>query len=81
MLLITSRSASERGLQHDIGKLGVSDRILAVADIFDALSRDRPTAPPYPWRRYSPYLNKESGEKLCPRCVGTLDGLVSKGDL
>ena len=45
VLLITSRCASERGLLHEIGKLGVSDRILAVADIFDALSRDRPYRP------------------------------------
>jgi HD-GYP domain-containing protein (c-di-GMP phosphodiesterase class II) len=59
----------------------VPSRILAVADDFDALSQDRPYCPAMPMEKVLDILDEESGEKLCPWCVGTLNELVSKGDL
>lgn len=56
-------------------------RILAVADIFDALSQDRPYRPAMSMEEVFAILKKESGEKLCARCVDALDDLVSNGDL
>ncbi len=61
--------------------LSLPSRILAVADVFDALSQDRPYRPAMPMEKVLAILDEESGEKLCPRCVGTLNELVSKGDL
>jgi HD-GYP domain-containing protein (c-di-GMP phosphodiesterase class II) len=58
--------------------LSVPSRILAVADV---LSQDRPYRPAMPMEKVLAILDEESGEKLCPRCVGTLNELVSKGDL
>ena len=56
-------------------------RILAVADIFDALSQDRPYRPALPREEVFAILRRESGEKLSPECVEALDDLVSKGRL
>ncbi len=61
--------------------LDLPSRILAVTDIFDALSQGRPYRPAMPMERVLGLLKEESGEKLCPRCVGALDDLVSKGEL
>jgi HD-GYP domain-containing protein (c-di-GMP phosphodiesterase class II) len=61
--------------------LSVPSRILPVADVLDALSQDRPYRPTMPMEKVLTILDEESGEKLCPRCVGTLNELVSKGDL
>jgi putative nucleotidyltransferase with HDIG domain len=61
--------------------LNIPSRILAVADVFDALSQDRPYRPAMPLEQVLGILKKEGGEKLCPWCVGALDDLVSKGRL
>ena len=61
--------------------LDLPSRVLAVADVFDALSQDRPYRLAMPMEKVLAILNKESGEELCPRCAGTLNELVSKGDL
>jgi HD-GYP domain-containing protein (c-di-GMP phosphodiesterase class II) len=58
--------------------LSVPSRILPVADVLDALSQDRPYRPAMPMEKVLTILDEESGEKLCPRCVGTLNELVSK---
>lgn len=68
-----------RGITGD--SLSLSSRILTVADIFDALSQDRPYRPAMPLERVLDILKKESGEKLCTRCVDALDDLISRGEL
>ncbi len=61
--------------------MSLPSRILTVADVFDALSQDRPYRPTMSMEKALAILNEESGEKFCPRCVGALNELVSKGDL
>ena len=57
------------------------DRILAVADVFDALSQDRPYRKAMPMERVLDIMGEESGEKLSPESVEALGELVSKGEL
>jgi HD-GYP domain-containing protein (c-di-GMP phosphodiesterase class II) len=46
--------------------LGLPSRILAVADVFDALSQNRPYCPAMPMEKVLTILKKESGQKLPP---------------
>jgi len=61
--------------------LDFPSRILAVADIFDALSQDRPYRPAMPMEKVLGVLEKESGDKLCPVSVAALKELVEKDAL
>ena len=61
--------------------LDLPSRILAVADVFDALSQVRPYRPAMPLERVLGLLEKESGEKPCPSCVGALEDLISTGHI
>ena len=61
--------------------LSLSSRVLAVADVFDALSQDRPYRPALPREEVFTVLRKESGQKLSSECVEALEDLVSKGHL
>lgn len=62
--------------------LDLPARILAVADVYDALTQDRPYRPPMPMEKVLAILNAESAnKKLCAGCVGALDELVSKDKL
>ena len=61
--------------------LSQPDRILAVADIFDALSQDRPYREAMPMEKVLRIIERESGEKLSPESVEALGELVSKGEL
>ncbi len=61
--------------------LSLPSRILAVADVFDALSQDRPYRPALPMEEVFAILKKESGQKLSPECVEALMSLVSRGEL
>jgi HD-GYP domain-containing protein (c-di-GMP phosphodiesterase class II) len=72
-------SGYHRGITAE--DLSLFSRILVVADIFDALSQDRPYPSAMPMEKVLAILNDESGEKPCPRCVDALNELVSKGDL
>jgi HD-GYP domain-containing protein (c-di-GMP phosphodiesterase class II) len=54
---------------------------MAVADIFDALSQDRPYRPAMPMEEVFVILKKESGAKLASECVEALESLVSRGGL
>ncbi len=47
-------------------------RIVAVADIFDALTSERPYKEAWSVERASEVLREEAGTKLCPRCVHAL---------
>jgi len=61
--------------------LSLPSRILAVADVFDALSQDRPYRPAMSMEKVLAILNEESGQKLSIECVEALEDLVSKGEL
>ena len=72
-------SGYHRGVSAE--DLNLPSRILAVADVFDALSQDRPYRPAMPMEKVLTILKKESGQKLSPECVEALEDLVSKGEL
>ncbi|MGI8910334.1 MAG: HD-GYP domain-containing protein [Rubrobacteraceae bacterium] len=72
-------SGYHRGLTGD--DLNGPARMLAVADIFDALSQDRPYRPAMPMEKVFSILDKESGDKLCPASVTALRELVEKDSL
>ena len=56
-------------------------RLLAVADVFDALTQDRPYRPAMPTERALTVLRFGSGTKPCPAAVGAPEELVSAGKL
>ncbi len=71
-------SGYHRGVTGE--NLSLPARILTVADIFDALSRDRPYRPAMPTEQAFTILDKDSGDKLCPYSVKALRELVEKSD-
>lgn len=72
-------SGYPRGLTAE--DLDLPTRILTVADIFDALSKDRPYRPGMPLEKTLAILDEESGDKLCPESVAVLKALISEGAL
>lgn len=62
-------------------ELDLPSRILTVADMFDALSKDRPYRAAMPTEKVLSILSAESGHKLCPESVAVLKDLVQKGAL
>lgn len=72
-------SGYHRGLSGD--ELGTQARILAVADVFDALSQDRPYRSAMPMEQVLTILRRESGNRLCPDAVEVLEDLVSTGEV
>lgn len=72
-------SGYPRGLTAE--DLDLPTRILTVADIFDALSKDRPYRPGMPLEKALAILDEESGDKLCPESVATLKSLISDGEI
>ncbi|CAN5784887.1 3'3'-cGAMP-specific phosphodiesterase [soil metagenome] len=72
-------SGYPRGLKAE--DLDLPTRILTVADIFDALCKDRPYRPGMPLDRALAILDEESGDKLCPESVATLKDLISDGEI
>lgn len=67
-------SGYPRGLTAE--DLDLPTKILTVADIFDALSKDRPYRPGMPLEKVLAILDEESGEKLCPESVAILKELI-----
>jgi putative nucleotidyltransferase with HDIG domain len=65
-----------RGITGD--DLDRPSRILAVADIFDALSKDRPYRAAMPMEKVISILDSDSGDKLCPESVDILKELIEK---
>jgi len=47
-------------------------RIVAVADVFDALTSERPYKKPWPLEKALALLKDESGEHFDPACVNAL---------
>ena len=72
-------SGYHRGLTG--AELGQQARILAVADVFDALSQDRPYRRAMPMERVLRILRSESGSGLCPESVEVLEDLISAGEI
>ncbi len=70
-------SGYHRGLTAE--SLDLSTRILTVADMYDALSQDRPYRAGMPKDQALNILKEQSGTKLCPRSVEALDHVVAKG--
>lgn len=72
-------SGYHRGLTAD--DLSLQARVLAVADVFDAMAQDRPYRTAMPLEQVLAILREESGTKLCPRSVEVLEDLVEDGEL
>lgn len=54
--------------------IALSARIVAVADVFDALTSARPYKPAWPLERARDYLQEQSGRQFCPACVHAFVG-------
>ena len=50
-----------------------ASRILAVADVFEALTADRPYRPGMPLEKALGIIRRESGSGLCPACIEGLE--------
>jgi HD-GYP domain-containing protein (c-di-GMP phosphodiesterase class II) len=72
-------SGYHRGLTGD--DLNAQARMLAVADVFDAMLQDRPYRSGMPVEQALAIIRRESGTKLCPGSVRILEDLVSEGEL
>jgi putative nucleotidyltransferase with HDIG domain len=69
-------SGYHRGLR---GKdLDLPSRILAVADVYDALTQERPYRQALPKEKALGILAGESGARLCPRSVAALEELAAE---
>ncbi len=69
-------SGYHRGLSAE--DLDLPSRILAVADVYDALSADRPYHKALPKEKALDNLREESATKLDPESVALLEGLVTE---
>lgn len=68
-----------RGLSAE--QLDLDMRILAVADVFDALSAQRPYRDALPLPQVFAILDKDAGTALDAECIGTLKEIYRDGDL
>jgi HD-GYP domain-containing protein (c-di-GMP phosphodiesterase class II) len=58
--------------------LALEVRILTVADVYDALTTDRPYRPAWPAERAIALLHEETGSAFDPACVDALVGLLAE---
>jgi HD-GYP domain-containing protein (c-di-GMP phosphodiesterase class II) len=72
-------SGYHRGLSTE--NLSPRARILAVADVFDTLSRGQTYRPAMPMEKVLSILERERDDKLCPEPVAAPTELVEKGEL
>ncbi|CAN5465563.1 HD domain-containing protein [soil metagenome] len=72
-------SGYHRGVAGD--SLDRSSRILAVADIYDALAQERPYREAMPTEKVLSILEKESREKLCPASCEVMKDVIEAGEL
>ena len=54
-------------LLHDVGKIGVDDRIIGVADAYDAMTSKRSYRDPMPQERVREEIVKGSGKQFDPQ--------------
>jgi PAS domain S-box-containing protein len=59
----------------------MSARIFAIADVWDALSYDRPYNKAWPRQKAIKYFVEEAGKHFDPRVVNVFLGLLEKGDI
>jgi HD-GYP domain-containing protein (c-di-GMP phosphodiesterase class II) len=62
------------------GDLPLGARIMAVADVFDALLADRPYRAGLPLEQVIEILRQDAGTALCADCVCAIEGVASDGD-
>ena len=72
-------SGYHRGLTAD--RLDLPSRILAVADIYDALTQERSYREALPKEKALEILAAQSGKGLCPTCVAAIDELARNDTL
>ncbi len=60
------------------GEIDLFGRIIAVADVFDALTTARPYKDPWPVEKALELLEKEAGTKFDKRCVDALKEILSE---
>jgi HD-GYP domain-containing protein (c-di-GMP phosphodiesterase class II) len=72
-------SGYHRGLTAE--DLDLPSRILAVADVYDALTQERPYREALPKEKALEVLAAESGKGLCPTSVAVLDELAGEDAL
>jgi HD-GYP domain-containing protein (c-di-GMP phosphodiesterase class II) len=60
--------------------LDLDTRIVAVADVFDALTADRPYRPAMPVAKAFEIMRAETGSKLDPTCFAALERAIAKAD-
>ena len=65
-------SGYPRGLAGE--QIPLSARIVAVADVFDALSSARPYKPAWPVEQARLFLQQNQGSHFCPRCIDAFLG-------
>ena len=70
-------SSYHRGIGSE--DLDLPARILAVADIYDALSADRPYHKALPQEKVIRILREESATRIDPECVAVLEELAAAG--
>jgi HD-GYP domain-containing protein (c-di-GMP phosphodiesterase class II) len=68
-----------QGLSKD--EVSLIGRIVAVADVFDALVTDRPYRPAMDLEEVITYLRNDSGTGLDAECVEALVGLCERGEI
>jgi HD-GYP domain-containing protein (c-di-GMP phosphodiesterase class II) len=69
-------SGYPRGLAGDA--LTMPMRVLAVADVYEALISDRPYRPAYPWQEALDLMRADVPERLDPRAFAALEVLLHK---
>ena len=65
-------SGYPRGLAGE--QIPLSARIVAVADVFDALSSERPYKPAWPLEQARQFLQQNRGSHFCPLCIDAFLG-------
>ena len=70
-----------RGYHRGLGgpDLPIEARILAVADVFDAMFADRPYRAGMPVDRIMSIMDADAGTAFCPRCVEALHACLAAG--
>ncbi len=64
------------------GQIDLDTRIVSTADVFDALTADRPYRPAMPVSKALAILHSEAGSSLDPRCIAALErALAASGML
>ena len=72
-------SGYHRGLTGD--SLDLPSRVLAVADAYDALTKERPYREALPEEKALGILKEDSGDRLCAKSVAVLEELASEDAL